>query len=453
MNYRFKRILPLSLATLMLLTACDSQLDLRPVDTIDASAAVATSGDVEALLVGAYDSMSDIDLYGGNLIRNAELLGDNGEIFWDGTFVEPDQIFRKAILVNNANVASIWLDAYRTINIANTVLANLKVVDEASRPRVEGEAKFVRAVMYFELVRNFAKAWTDGNPANNAGVPLVLTPTSEINNDSRVSRATVAAVYTQVISDLTDAESKLPATNGIFATKWAAAGMLSRVYMMQERYADAANAATRVIDSGRFSLVPTEEVFDLRINQSGITTPEDIFSIHMTDQDGINELNTFFGGASYGGRGDILIEDAHLEMYEPGDKRAELFYEDNGIYTVKFRNQYGNVKIMRLAEMYLTRAEANFRNKSAIGATPAEDINRIRTRAGLAPIAPAALTLADIMKERRLELAFEGHLIHDIKRTRGTVGTLPYTSPKLIFPIPRREIDANPNLTQIEGYL
>lgn len=453
MNYRFKRILPLSLATLMLLTACDSQLDLRPVDTIDASAAVATSGDVEALLVGAYDSMSDIDLYGGNLIRNAELLGDNGEIFWDGTFVEPDQIFRKAMLVNNANVANIWLDAYRTINITNTVLANLQVVTEDNRARVEGEAKFVRAVMYFELVRNFAKAWTDGNPANNAGVPLVLTPTSEINNDSRVSRATVAAVYTQVISDLTDAESKLPATNGIFATKWAAAGMLSRVYMMQERYADAANAATRVIDSGRFSLVPTEEVFDLRINQSGITTPEDIFSIHITDQDGVNELNTFFGGASYGGRGDILIEDAHLEMYEPGDKRAELFYEDNGIYTVKFRNQYGNVKIMRLAEMYLTRAEANFRNKSAIGATPAEDINRIRTRAGLAPIAPAALTLADIMKERRLELAFEGHLIHDIKRTRGTVGTLPYTSPKLIFPIPRREIDANPNLTQNEGYL
>ncbi|WP_247233861.1 RagB/SusD family nutrient uptake outer membrane protein [Telluribacter sp. SYSU D00476] len=453
MNYRFKRILPLSLATVMLLTACDSQLDLKPVDTIDASAAVSTSGDVEGLLVGAYDSMSDIDLYGGNLLRNAELLGDNGEIFWDGTFVEPDEIFRKAVLVNNASLANTWLDAYRTINIANTVLANLEVVTEANRARVEGEAKFVRGAMYFELVRNFAKAWTDGNPANNAGVPLVLTPTSEINNDSRVSRATVAAVYTQVISDLTDAESKLPATNGIFATKWAAAGMLSRVYMMQERYADAANAATRVIDSGRFSLVPSEEVFDLRTNQSGITTPEDIFSIHITDQDGINELNTFFGGTSFGGRGDILIEDAHIEMYEPGDKRAELFYEDNGLYTVKFRNQYGNVKIMRLAEMYLTRAEANFRNNSAIGATPAEDINRIRTRAGLAPIAATSLTIADIMKERRLELAFEGHLIHDIKRTRGTVGSLPYTSPKLIFPIPRREIDANPNLTQNEGYL
>ncbi|HEV7348035.1 RagB/SusD family nutrient uptake outer membrane protein [Telluribacter sp.] len=453
MKYNFKKILPLSLATALLLTACDSQLDLNPVNTIDASSAVATSGDVEALLVGAYDSMGDIDLYGGNIVRNAELLGDNGEIFWDGTFVAPDEIFRKNLLVNNDQAASMWLDAYRTINIANTVLANLSVVTEANRNRVEGEAKFIRGMMYFDLVRFYAKAWTDGTPASNPGVPLILTPTSEITEQSKVSRDNVAAVYTQVIADLTEAEAKLPVSNSFFATKNAAAGMLARVYLNQGRYADAATAATRVISSGRYSLVPTEDVFDVRVNQNGFNTAEDIFAVQITDQDGINELNTFFGGASYGGRGDILIEDAHLDMYQPGDQRAELFYEDGGgVYTAKWINQYGNIKVLRLAEMYLTRAEANFRNNSAIGATPAEDLNRVRTRAGLAPIAPANLTLAAILKERRLELAFEGQLVHDIKRTRGTVGSLPFNSPKLIFPIPRREIDANPNLTQNEGY-
>jgi starch-binding outer membrane protein, SusD/RagB family len=452
MKYSFKRFIPLSFATLVLLTACDSQLDLKPVNTIDAASAVATSGDVEALLVGAYDSMGDADLYGGSILRNSELLGDNGEIFWDGTFVAPDEIFRKSMLLNNEQAASMWLDAYRTINITNTVLANLSVVTEANRNKVEGEAKFIRAAMYFELVRFYGKAWTDGSPSSNAGVPLVLTPTTEITEQSKVSRDNVAAVYEQVIKDLTEAEAKLPVTNSFFATKNAAAGMLARVYLTQGRFADAATAATRVISSGRYTLVPTEEVFDLRINQNGINTPEDIFAVQVTDQDGTNSLNTFFGGASYGGRGDILIEDAHFDLYEEGDNRAQLFYDDGGPYTAKWINQYGNIKIMRLAEMYLTRAEANFRNNSSIGATPAEDINRIRARAGLAPIAPAALTLARILRERRLELAFEGHLVHDIKRTRSSVGSLPYTSPRLVFPIPRREIDANPNLTQNAGY-
>lgn len=98
----------------------------------------------------------------------------------------------------------------------------------------------------------------------------------------------------------------------------------------------------------------------------------------------------------------------------------------------------------------MIRAEANFRLGSNVGATPTEDINRIRRRANATEY--AALTLNNILLERQLELAFEGHRIHDIKRTKVNTGTFPYNSSNLVFPIPRREIDANPKLVQNPGY-
>ena len=110
------------------------------------------------------------------------------------------------------------------------------------------------------------------------------------------------------------------------------------------------------------------------------------------------------------------------------------------------------MRILRLAEMYLIRAESNFRLGTTTGDIPLKDINRIRARAGLSPLTTATLDLAAILKERKLELAFEGHLLHDIKRLQGNVGSLPWNSPKLVFPIPERETIANPNLVQNEGY-
>jgi hypothetical protein len=100
--------------------------------------------------------------------------------------------------------------------------------------------------------------------------------------------------------------------------------------------------------------------------------------------------------------------------------------------------------------MYLTRAEANFREGTAIGDEPLNDINLIRQRVDLDPL--ATLTLDDILLERHLELAFEGHLIHDIKRTQSNVGDLPFDAPELIFPIPLRERNINPDLEQNDGY-
>lgn len=432
--------------------ACADNLDVKPANQVSDEIALKTSTDVEGLLVGAYDALGGGDVLGGNMQRDAELLADDGDLFWDGTFVAPGEIWTKDMQINNDQASETWLDSYRGINICNTVLANIDLVVEAKKEQVEGEAKFVRGLIYFELVKIYAKTWTDGNPSVNPGVPLVLEPTTVANlpESKELTRATVSAVYQQILADLQDAETLLPEENGFFANTYVASAILSRVYLMQNNYTEAALAADRVIQSGYFALLSDYAAnFGKTSAGAGFTTSsEDVFSIQVTNQDGVNNMNTFFASSDFGGRGDIYIEPAHFDRYDPADERLNLFYDDER--TGKWNNLFGNVNIVRLAEMYLTRAEANFREATAVGADPLDDINIIRNRVGLPDL--GALTIDDILNERLLELAFEGHLIHDLKRTQRSVGSLPYNANELVFPIPNRERIINPGLTQNPGY-
>lgn len=437
-------------AGLLILSSCDKRLDIEPAQSISPEEALSTSKGVQATLIGAYASMGDADVYGGRVYVAPDLLADNGDVTWSGTFQGLTQIFNKEIPIDNGFVEETWLDSYEVINVANNVLSAIDVVIEADQERVEGEAKFIRGSIYFELIKLYAKTYQDGSPASNPGVPIVLEPTRGVTEGP--ARNTVEEVYTQIIADLTDAEGLLPESNGFFANKYAAAAMLSRVYLMQGNYAAARDAADRVISSDEFELVdyyPDEFPYPGQVRVDN--TSEDIYAQQVSDQNGTNSLNQFYASSADGGRGDIQIENQHLDLYEEDDERLDLFFDDDGsIRTGKFSNVFGNIKIIRLAEMYLTRAEANFRLGTSVGATALEDINTIRNRVGLADL--TALTLDDILKERYLELAFEGQFLHDIKRTQGSVGNLPWNSPKLVYPIPQRELIVNPNLVQNEGY-
>lgn len=427
------------------LAGCNKKLDIEPVNQISSDKAFQTSTDVEAALIGTYTALGSASLYGGQIQFLSELLADNGEIQFVGTYAQPKEFFSKMILPQNSFGASTWTEAYRTINNANNVLANLDKVTAAKHDRIEGEARFIRGTVYFELIKLYAKSYNDGSPQSNPGVPLVLTPTSVVSDASKVSRNTVADVYAQILIDLTTAEKKIPATGGPFysATRNAATAMLSRVYLQQARYDEAAGAANRVINSGSYTLVPS---FADEFQGPG-NTSEDVFDVQVTSQSGVNDLHTYFSEQS---RADVEVQAAHLSLYEPGDARG-AFFDNTGTYTLKFQQQYGNVKIIRLAEMYLTRAEANFRTNTALGASPLADVNFIRNRASLAPL--TAITNGEqILAERHLELAFEGQTLADIKRTKGSVGSIPYNANRLVFPIPRRETDVNPNLVQNPGY-
>jgi starch-binding outer membrane protein, SusD/RagB family len=451
----------LAISALFLLESCGKRLEVLPTQSIDENIALSTSKDVEAFLVGTYDGLQGGDTYSGGFQYTSELLADAGEIRFAGTFSNLLELWNKAMTTSNSTAESLWLRSYNAINRCNNVLGALDKVTDAKKARVEAEALFVRAALYFELARFYGKAWGDGDNAANPAVPLILTPTRIISEKDNVSRSTVAQIYTQVITDLTKAEANLPAANGVYATKGAAAAILSRVYLQQGNYTAAAAAADRVIGGGKYRLVPSfANVFNTKLNNGGANTTEYVFAIQVTDQDGLNGMNTFFGttiGSIPGtaGRGDMRILPAHIALYETADSiRSKFFIKPSAtsasLFTYKFLDRFGHVPVIRLAEMYLTRAEANFRQGTVVGATPLADINTIRKRVGLTDL--ATVTLDNILKERRLELAFEGFRLHDIKRTKATVGALAWNSDKLVLPIPQRERDVNKNLSQNTGY-
>ena len=452
-----------TLATALLLAgtlaSCDKKLDIDPVDSVRDDLALRTSSDVEAALVGCYTGMQNIEVYGGYIQLMSDLLADDGEVSFVGTFIQPNQINRKAILKDNTFAQTIWVNSYNVINRTNNVLANIDKLDTpAKRLRVEGEAKFIRSAMYFELVRLYGKDWGDGTRTTNLGVPLVLTPTRVLDASAQVRRNTVDEVYAQIIRDLIDAETKMPVSSpaaAFFANKFAATAMLARVYLQQGEFAAAGAAANRVISANRYTLTSSYKEEFSSGTAAGLlpNSTEDIFAIQVSAQSGRNELNTFY---SIGRRGDISIEDKHTDLYGATDERGKLFTTSQGqTYSNKYDDLYGNIKLMRLAEMYLVRAEANFRNGTIDGATPLADINRVRVRARATPL--AVLTLPAILLERKLELAFEGFRLGDVKRNRETITdpagvAVPWNSRRLVFPIPLREINVNPNLVRTEGY-
>lgn len=443
-------------------TSCEKYLDLEPAVSVDESEAIRTGADVEALLAGAYSDMGSADVYGGSLQVVSELLASGNELQWTGSFETYRDVYRKTVKTVNAEVANIWIDAYKVINDANNVLGNINLVNETKRPRVEGEAKFLRGTMYFELVRLFAKPWHQGNPAQNDGVPLMLEAfKSPYGEKDLKARAKVSEVYAQILKDLTDAESMLeyPEEDYIFAHKIAAQAMLARVYLQQGDYPNAAAAANRALQTNitkgsPFSLMGTySSAFPYKDNASAVlgNTKEDVFATQVSNTDGVNDFHTYF---SYRGRGDIYVTEDHINLYEGDDQRLNLFSQlSNGaIVTGKFDNPYASVHLIRLAEIYLTRAEANFRMGTSVGTAPVNDINRIRERAGLTLYDAGDLTLDLILKERKLELAFEGFNLNDAKRTQTNIGSIPWDSPLLVLPIPERERLVNKLLTQNDGY-
>ncbi|MFN8210669.1 MAG: RagB/SusD family nutrient uptake outer membrane protein [Bacteroidales bacterium] len=438
-------------ALLVALSGCGKLLDLQPSQSISEEVALNTDKNVKSVLLGAYYLMAQPGIYGGCLLRDADLLGGNGEIQWVGTYIDPRQVFNKTMIANNSEAYYQWYNSYQVINSCNNVLSALSVVNPDDTARVRGEALFLRGMMYFDLVRFFAISYNSGAANDQLGVPIVLTPTKGISSSSYVSRNTVAEVYARVISDLTQAAASLPEDNDVYASKGAANGLLARVYLQMGDYDNARNAASAVIESGLYSLQGDyASVFNNDNN-----TSEDIFATQITPQDRFSAMTEYYSVPEFGGRdGDIEILQSHLDLYPAGDTRKDLFFSRSGNwYCGKWNNQYGVVNLMRLAEMYLIRAEGNaYIGGTPVGATVEDDYNAVHERAGLAHLATP--TLDTIRYERRLELAFEGFRIHDIKRLHETFDAYSWNDSKLVMPIPAHEIDANPALKneQNDGY-
>ncbi len=449
------------LVLFFMMYSCEDNLELQPEQSLSPEVATSNAANLQNLLIGLYDEAAhgsaetptfEENIYGGVLNLAIELLGDSGELSWNGTFEQPAQLIEKQLVPDNTFVRDYWLNAYEVNNQANIILDNLDVVeDEATRNRIEGEAKFLRALMYFDLARIFGAPYLAGQQNTQPAVPIVLAPVVDASQVEFPGRNTGEEVYAQAISDLTDAYSLLPDSNDIFADKYTAQAILARVYLQQGNYAAARDAVNDVIQNSGHSLTVD---FASAFNNAGDST-EDIMAWQITAQDGQNDMNTFWAGNAFGGRSgnpDVSVNPLHFDIYDdPNDQRSQFFYETSGgTSTTKWQGEFANIPFIRLAEMYLIRAESNFREGTTAGSTPEDDINALRARSGA--VAISGISLQNILDERRRELSFEGFTLHDIKRLQGSVGPLNYDDNKLVMPVPQREMDANPSLTQNPGY-
>lgn len=425
--------------------SCEDKLEIEPAQSISGDLATATEDNIQNILIGVYDEAGQDDSYGGSLQVIADLLGSDDQISWGGTFLAPSEIINRSILPDNGFVRDFWNNAYETINQANLVIDNIEVVssDADKKARIEGEARFLRALNYFDLVQHFS--------SGTMGVPLRTTGISDYAVDLSISREATSGVYDFLISDLQSAMTLLPDDNSFFADKFAAEALLARVYLYQGNYTGARDAANDVIENSGHALSSS---FAAAFNHDDDNI-EDLFTFQVTSQTGTNSLITYYASEGNGGRGgDITVNDEYVALFsDPGDERASFFYEspqNGGRLTSKYVNQFGNVPILRLAEMYLIRAEANLELGTTVGNTPLDDVNLVRSRSGADPL--GSVTKEDILMERQRELAFEGFFIYDVKRTMGSVDGIPYDSPKLVLPIPQAEMDTNALMEQNPGY-
>jgi starch-binding outer membrane protein, SusD/RagB family len=444
--------------------SCNKKLDLDPRQAIEFNTAFKTEEELDQGIVGCYSLMGAAALYGTDLNLVSELLGSDGTSSWEGTFTQYNEIENKLMNSVNAAAVRIWVGGYNVINLANVIRDKLtsaegaKIVpDEDRRNEMIGEAEFIRGLIHFELVRLYGKQY-DATTLNTPGVVIKLNGATDTATASvKPARNTVAQTYTQIIADLISASQKLPERNSVRANKYTALAFLSRVYLQQGDYAKARDAANTVIEDGGYATPSNDLLTSFRSKNSA----EVIFEIQQNDQNNAGSANdglaTFYADLENGiGRGDFVVDSGLIMEYPAGDKRLDAWYYLGAQYgspaTSKWYAYGQNIPIIRMAEMYLTRAECNRRLNTNVGATPAEDLAHITNLERTGVLIPVP-SVNDIVEQRRLELAFEGLNIHDLRRLHRSTGSFPWDDDLLVMPIPQREIDATQgSLIQNEAY-
>jgi hypothetical protein len=432
--------------------ACNDDLNIEPEQAISIDVALSSEEGIKTALIGVYSLLLSEPLFTGNVLLNSELLMDEDNLLWTSYITDVAQFLNKQIAAGNIAVEAYWVTSYKIINQINNILDAVEEINLSETSIITSEAKFLRGLIYFDLVNTYAKAWNDGTPMMNHGVPLITHGNDQNLGNVMIPRSTVTEVYDFILDDLKFAKDTLPEDNGFYASTYAASAILSRVFLMQEDFEAALKECNYIINSEKFNLLPeVAQAFN-----SSTNTIEDIFAIQVTIMNHKNHLAFFYGGEFEGGNGFIGISDEHMNRYEAGDERSNLFYLDKQSgtrRTSKWKENAatdGNITLIRLAEIYLTRAEARYRLGDIEGAM--EDINVIRNRVGLQDLDSTNMSLEIILKERFIELAFEGHQYRDAKRTQKSVRGLPYNASQLIYPIPERELKVNENLIQNDGY-
>lgn len=438
-----KTYITLSIAILIFFAGCDV-LNVEPSQSIPSEGAIQTQSDMQKALYGCYNGLQSDGHYGRNYLVIPDLAADNLE--WKGTSQDYGAVNNNSISPDLALVEGIWASIYSTINSVNNALYYLPNVDNITDDvynNFEGELKFIRALCYFDLARLFG------------GVPIRELPALEAGETLNVPRSSKSDVFLFVANELEDAAGLINNTMPGRASEAAAKALLSRVYLYIEDYENAWLYANDVIENYSYVLEGAyANLYSLE------HSTESIFEIDFNDQDG-NRLAQYFAPTSLGGRYEFAPTEDIISAFQSSDdrKNASLSSTPSVIKYTDIQQGADNVIVLRLSEMHLIRAEAEANRTSPVIDNIISDIDAIRNRASL--IGTSANTIDalknEILLQRRLELAFEGHRWFDLIRAGEAINVLPnVTSPnQLLYPIPQSEIlsnDAIDETDQNPGY-
>jgi hypothetical protein len=435
-----------SLFILVINISCSKFLEVNPKASIAGESVIVDETSAKAALNGVYSALRDY--YSVNYQSIGYLSGDNVE--WTGSQSQIQEFINHNVKSENSTISGTWSGIYRTINRANSVIKSLNsissdIISNNVKNQVLGQALAIRALAYFDLVR----VW--------GGVPIITEPTDKVGQNIGIPRASVQETYKQVLDDLNQAETLLGSTTDRFAiTQKTVHALKSRYYLYNKNWALAKEYATKLIGDSNYELAnPYYNYFVDNV----VGTKESVFELFYS----ANELNGHRGQWQPQNNGGTRQWAPNTQLIglltnpTTGGARSRLIAKDNQ------NRWYGNLYyrspatdptyILRIAELYLIRAEANAHLDQIENSR--EDLNKIRNRALLEPASfnTKEVALIAIENERRLEFALEGHRWFDLVRTDRAKAVLGFTEDyKLLLPIPYSQILADPVLKQNPGY-
>jgi hypothetical protein len=486
----------LILCTMFFISGCSDFLDKEPLDEITTSSFYTTAEEGESAVISMYSAIQAINWKGKSWMIE-EIPSDNSTTGGNDPDFSPIDDFTTN--ADNPAVLEYWVEHFRLVTLTNQILTFVPAIemDEVRKASFLGEAKFLRAYSYFDLVRIFGE------------VPIIEeVPT--VDSDLNVTRNSVEDVYAFIISDLTEAINSLPNTRLASeegrAHAMAARALLAKVYVTTGDYEQCMALCREIIASGQYELV--EDFADNWLRDRSDNNNESIWQIQYVGcgpNNTGNALQAFFApwGQALTGNTDgwgsqiptspsidnpgTTIRDAYSDedlrkyhtIMSPGDFYPMLNASSGG-YTypaagasrgqsnikkyvigsgadVCFMSTPQNQHAIRYADVLLTLAEASVRQNGDISVTPdvIEAFNAVRVRAGLSEV--GSITSEMVYEERRLEFAFENQRWFDLLR-QGDIKAIMQVHGKqfqdhsVLFPIPSSEISINPNLTQNVGY-
>ncbi|MBK6482801.1 MAG: RagB/SusD family nutrient uptake outer membrane protein [Chitinophagaceae bacterium] len=452
------------------LSSCKKFLDQTSPNDVAQENMFQDANSLESARIGMYNTLQNVYYYGGYFPLMVDAYSDNGAT---GGYDSPDvnELGDKTLTSANIYVQNTWIAIYNTIYTANQILANVDAIDDPTlsdkiRNDIKGEALAIRALAHFDLLRMFGEHW---NLASEYGIPVVK---QVVEPTTFIGRSSVAESYDAITGDLVEAQSLIqnddyrsdPAAfkGAMFMTLNAVNALLARVYLYKKDFTQADSYATEVIDAGYASLLEAGSFNQIYTSK---LSAEAIFELVFNGQD-----RSQYNAATYARpdalRSEVLFLAAEdLRFFfesRPDDPRGalvdfvnnDLSIEPDG-RTQKYRGedfQDNDALVIRIAEMYLIRAEARGLQGGGL-----DDLNLIRENRGLPAYAtddfdvPGLYELA-LAEERRAELNFEGHRYFDLARLQKVQETLG-EEVLPVFPIPLREVTAtNGVITQYPGY-